>query len=66
LARTIASKSTLTVKIGKKAFYQQLEMGLADAYRHASAVMVDNRLARDAEEGIGALLGKREPRWEDK
>ncbi|MGL4285410.1 MAG: enoyl-CoA hydratase [Phreatobacter sp.] len=65
-ARTIASKSTLTVKLGKKAFYQQLEMGLADAYRHASAVMVDNMLARDAEEGIGALLGKREPRWEDK
>jgi enoyl-CoA hydratase/carnithine racemase len=66
LARTIASKSTLTVKTGKKAFYEQIEMGLGEAYRHASAVMVENMLARDADEGIGALIEKREPRWEDK
>ncbi|MCZ0735402.1 enoyl-CoA hydratase [Phreatobacter sp. AB_2022a] len=66
LARIIASKSSLTVRIGKRAFYEQLDMTLAEAYRHASAVMTENMLARDAEEGIGALLAKREPRWEDK
>jgi enoyl-CoA hydratase/carnithine racemase len=60
----IAAKSPLTLKIGKRAFYQQLEMGLAEAYAHASKVMVENMLARDAEEGIGAFIEKREPRWE--
>jgi enoyl-CoA hydratase/carnithine racemase len=64
LALLIASKSPLTLKIGKRAFYEQLEMGLADAYRHASAVMVENMLARDAEEGIGAFIDKREAKWE--
>ncbi len=63
-ARTIASKSGPVLAIGKRAFYEQLEMGLADAYSHASRVMVENMLARDAEEGIGAFLAKREPRWE--
>ena len=62
-AQTIASKSALTLKIGKEAFYRQAEMSLADAYRHASEVMVENMLARDAEEGIGAFLGKRDPEW---
>ena len=66
LARQIASKSALTVKIGKEAFYRQLEMGLADAYRFASDVMVENMLARDAEEGIGAFIEKRTPSWEDR
>jgi enoyl-CoA hydratase/carnithine racemase len=66
LARQIASKSTLTVKIGKEAFYRQLEMNLADAYRYASDVMVENMLARDAEEGIGAFIEKRTPNWEDR
>ena len=66
LARQIASKSALTVKIGKQAFYSQLEMGLADAYRYASDVMVENMLARDAEEGIGAFIEKRTPTWEDR
>ena len=66
LARQIASKSALTVKIGKEAFYRQLEMSLADAYRYASDVMVENMLARDAEEGIGAFIGKRAPSWEDR
>ena len=66
LARQIASKSALTVKIGKEAFYRQLEMNLADAYRHASDVMVQNMLARDAEEGIGAFIEKRTPSWEDR
>src|SRR5436189_3518111 len=50
LARQIASKSALTVKIGKEAFYRQLDMSLADAYRYASDVMVDNMLVRDAQE----------------
>src|SRR5436309_12828043 len=66
LARQIASKSALTVKIGKEAFYRQLEMNLADAYAYASDVMVENMLARDAEEGIGAFIDKRTPSWEDR
>ncbi|MGO4406378.1 enoyl-CoA hydratase [Bosea sp. RAF48] len=64
LAATIAAKSSATVKIGKRAFYEQREMGLKAAYDHASAVMVENMLARDAEEGIGAFMEKRAPIWE--
>lgn len=64
LAAAIASKSPATVKIGKRTFYAQREMGLAAAYDHASAVMVENMLARDAEEGIGAFMEKRAPVWE--
>jgi enoyl-CoA hydratase/carnithine racemase len=60
---TIASKSPLTLKIGKEAFYRQAEMSLAEAYRYTSQVMVENMLARDAEEGIGAFIGKRDPQW---
>jgi enoyl-CoA hydratase/carnithine racemase len=63
LARKIAEKSTYVVKIGKRAFYDQREMGLAAAYDHASAVMVENMLARDAEEGLGAFIDKRTPHW---
>ena len=66
LADLIASKSALTVSIGKKAFYEQLEKPLADAYLYASEVMVRNMLARDAEEGIGAFIEKRDPKWEDR
>jgi enoyl-CoA hydratase/carnithine racemase len=66
LAREIASKSALTVKIGKEAFYRQLEMNLADAYAYASKTMVENMLARDAEEGIGAFIEKRTPQWQDR
>ena len=66
LARKIAAKSALVVKIGKKAFYRQREMPLAEAYRYASEVMVENMLARDAEEGIDAVLSKRAPAWEDR
>jgi len=66
LAKKIAAKSAVTVKIGKEAFYRQLEMPLADAYSYASEVMVENMLARDAEEGIGAFIEKREPKWEDR
>lgn len=63
MARVIASKSSHTLKIGKAAFYEQIEMGLSDAYEHASRVMVENMLHRDAGEGIGAFIGKREPVW---
>jgi enoyl-CoA hydratase/carnithine racemase len=66
LAGKIAGKSGHTVKIGKEAFYRQAEMKLADAYNYASQVMVDNMLARDAEEGIGAFIDKREPTWENR
>lgn len=63
LATQIAQKSPLTVTIGKSAFYAQAEMSLKDAYEYAARVMVDNMMARDAEEGIGAFLGKRKPEW---
>jgi enoyl-CoA hydratase/carnithine racemase len=66
LARQIASKSMLTVKIGKEAFYKQRELNLADAYRLTIDVMVENMLAHDAEEGIGAFIEKRDPSWEDR
>jgi enoyl-CoA hydratase/carnithine racemase len=66
LARKITAKSALTVKIGKEAFYRQLEMPLAEAYRYTSEVMVENMLARDAEEGISAFIEKRDPKWEDR
>ena len=65
LARKITSKSALTLKTGKEAFYRQLDMTLTDAYRYASAVMVENMMRRDAKEGIGAFVEKREPRWDD-
>ncbi|MEM8973714.1 MAG: enoyl-CoA hydratase [Pseudomonadota bacterium] len=63
LADQIASKSPLTVAIGKEAFYNQLEMPLSEAYDYAAGVMVKNMLARDAEEGIGAFIEKRTPVW---
>jgi enoyl-CoA hydratase/carnithine racemase len=66
LAKKIAAKSALTLNIGKEAFYRQIEMPLADAYRYASEVMVENMLARDAEEGISAFIEKREPEWQDR
>jgi enoyl-CoA hydratase/carnithine racemase len=66
LAKEIASKSRYTVKIGKEAFYRQLEMNLADAYAYASEVMTENMMARDAEEGICAFIDKRKPTWEDR
>jgi enoyl-CoA hydratase/carnithine racemase len=63
LARTIAEKSPLTVRIGKEAFYRQAEMDLEAAYAYASEVMTRNMLARDAGEGIDAFLEKRPPTW---
>jgi enoyl-CoA hydratase/carnithine racemase len=66
LAQKVANKSAYTVKIGKAAFYRQLEMSLSEAYSYASEVMTENMLARDAEEGIGAFIEKRAPKWQDK
>lgn len=66
LANKIASKSALTLKIGKEAFYRQRELDLESAYRYTAEVMTENMLARDAEEGIGAFVEKREPKWEDR
>ena len=63
LGRKIAEKPKATLKIGKEAFYRQLEMPLEEAYAYASAVMVENMLHEEAREGIGAFLEKREPRW---
>jgi enoyl-CoA hydratase/carnithine racemase len=66
LAQKVALKSAYTVKLGKEAFYRQAEMSLADAYRYTAEVMTENMMARDAEEGIGAFIEKREPKWQDK
>lgn len=63
MARIIAAKSRVTVAIGKEAFYRQIEQPLADAYAYAASVMVENMMARDAAEGIGAFLEKRKPVW---
>ncbi|MBX4910473.1 MULTISPECIES: enoyl-CoA hydratase [Rhizobium] len=62
-AAVIAGKSPLILKIGKEAFYGQLELPMEAAYDYAAKVMVDNMLTQDAQEGIGAFLGKRKPEW---
>ena len=64
LARAIAAKSPLTVAIGKRTFYDQLERPLSGAYDLAARVMVENLMARDAAEGIGAFVEKRKPEWQ--
>ncbi|MFU8778593.1 MAG: enoyl-CoA hydratase [Roseovarius sp.] len=64
LARTVAAKLGSAVRIGKRAFYEQLEMGLEDAYAHTGAVMVENMLDRDTAEGIAAFIEKRAPDWD--
>jgi enoyl-CoA hydratase/carnithine racemase len=64
LALHIASTSSVAIRMGKAAFYQQLEMGLSDAYAFAGSVMTRNMLEAEAHEGIGAFLDKRAPRWE--
>ncbi|UGY14860.1 enoyl-CoA hydratase [Bradyrhizobium septentrionale] len=66
LAEKVALKSAYTVKLGKEAFYRQAEMSLTEAYRFAAEVMTENMMARDAEEGIGAFIEKRDPKWQDK
>ena len=64
LAEKVVAKSPLTLKIGKEAFYRQVEYGLVEAYAYASQVMTTNMLARDAEEGIDAFIEKRKPEWQ--
>jgi enoyl-CoA hydratase/carnithine racemase len=66
MARKVASKSSMTLATGKHAYYAQREMPLEAAYDYASTVMVENMLAHDAEEGIGAFIEKRAPAWQDK
>ena len=63
VAKTISSKSNLTIKIGKQTFYKQLEMPLKKAYAFTSKMMTLNMMAMDAQEGISAFLEKRKPRW---
>jgi enoyl-CoA hydratase/carnithine racemase len=65
LAKKIASKSNLTIKIGKKAFYKQLEMPIRKAYKYTSEIMTKNMMAYDAVEGISAFLEKRNPKWKN-
>ena len=66
LAKTIASKSTKIIKMGKEAFYKQLEMPLDEAYKYTSKVMCENMKILDAQEGILAYLKKRAPNWKNK
>ena len=66
IAKKIASKSNLTIKIGKQAFYRQLEMPLRKAYSYASKMMTLNMMAMDAKEGVSAFLEKRKPNWKNK
>ena len=66
VAKKIASKSNLTIKIGKQAFYKQLEMPLRKAYAYTSKMMTINMMALDAKEGISAFLEKRKPKWKNK
>ncbi|WP_293573510.1 enoyl-CoA hydratase [Phaeobacter sp.] len=65
LAETVASKLGAAVRIGKRAFYEQLERPLAEAYAHTGSVMVENLMLRDTVEGIDAFLEKRKPDWAD-
>ncbi len=65
IALKISKKSAMTLKIGKEAFYNQLDMNLSEAYEYASNVMVQNMLKFDAEEGIDAFINKRDPKWKD-
>ena len=66
VAKVIASKSNLTIKIGKQSFYKQLEMPLRKAYAYTSKMMTINMMAMDAKEGISAFLEKRKPVWKNK
>ena len=66
LAKQIASKSNLTIKIGKQTFYKQSEMPLRKAYAYTSKMMTTNMMAMDAKEGISAFLEKRKPIWKNK
>ena len=62
-AKNIASRSSLTISMGKDGFYRQLDMKLEDAYAHSSEVMARNMTAPDAQEGVDAFVEKRKPEW---
>ena len=66
IAKKIASKSNLSIKIGKQAFYKQLEMPLKKAYSYTSKMMTINMMSMDAKEGISAFIEKRKPKWQNK
>ena len=66
LAKVISSKSNSSIRIGKQAFYKQLEMPLKKAYAYTSKMMTLNMMAMDAKEGISAFLEKRKPKWKNK
>jgi enoyl-CoA hydratase/carnithine racemase len=66
LAEGIAARSQLTIRMGKAGFNAQAACALPEAYAQAAAVMVENMMAEDAKEGIGAFLEKRPPQWQDK
>lgn len=64
LARKVAGASAATVAVGKRAFYDQIDLPIEQAYEAMTTVMVDNSSSPDAQEGIGAFLDKREPAWQ--
>jgi len=66
LAHFVARKPTATLKLGKLAFQHQLELGVSSAYDYVGEVMVQNMLHEEAQEGIGAFLDKRAPKWPEK
>jgi enoyl-CoA hydratase/carnithine racemase len=63
LAETIASKLGAAVRIGKQAFYEQLQMPMDQAYAYTGDVIVENLLYRDTIEGMAAFVEKRSPDW---
>ena len=63
IAELISKKSTLTLKVGKKAFYEQSGMKIVEAYKYASEVMIKNMMEAESEEGISAFIEKRKPNW---
>ena len=65
IASKILKKSSKTIAIGKKAFYEQLELGILDAYKYTSTVMANNMVQYNAQEGVKAFLEKRKPNWND-
>jgi enoyl-CoA hydratase/carnithine racemase len=66
IAKIISSKSSVTLNIGKGAFYKQLEMPLDKAYKYTSKIMTENMMTADANEGINSFLEKRSPVWKNK
>ena len=66
LAKKISKKSQAVLKIGKEAFYKQLDLNIEDAYEYTSMVMTKNMMIDDASEGINSFLDKRNPKWRNK